>query len=74
MHKKCGLTWGYEMPQSLVMADSTTMVLVTNLIAEYSSPSAWISAMAMSLVLAKSFPRSLQICVETALVLLDPSI
>ena len=38
MHKKCGLTWGYEMPQSLVMADSTTMVLVTNLIAEYSSP------------------------------------
>ena len=38
MHKKCGLTWGYEMPQSLVMADSTTMVLVTNLVEEYSSP------------------------------------
>ena len=38
MHQQCGLTWGYEMPRSLVMADSTTMVLVTNLIAEYSSP------------------------------------
>ena len=72
MHKKCGLTWGYEMPRSLVVADSTTMVLVTNLIAEYSSPSAWMSAMVTVLVLAKSFPGSPQIwkdsiCVETRL-------
>ena len=67
-------------PQVNFMAGSTNMELVTNLtFVEYSSPATWMSAMVTVLVLAKSFPRSLQIwkdsiCVETALVLLDPSI
>ena len=67
-------------PQVKFMADSTNMELVTNLIfVEYSSPSAWMSAMVTLLVLAKSFPGSPQIWkesvyVEVALVLPDPSI